>query len=186
VIKCPQSANPKELPLKIMSLGVTISTTIGVTENYQSHSHFENDSLFSMISQFKRKYYVHNHCEFNACMVSLLFPFKGWSFLDQNLHGCEYVGDATFIGGKFVIMGYKFFFQPRHGIIFLLKTRKIWHFTNGINGHALQYACVFYVSKKTYAWYLRCQNELEVYQANVEAKKKEGNNIKRKKHRIDQ
>jgi hypothetical protein len=77
VIKYPQSANPKELPLKIMSLGVTISTTIGVTENYQSHSHCENDSLFSMISLFKRKYYVHNHYEFNACMVSLLFPFKG-------------------------------------------------------------------------------------------------------------
>ncbi len=72
------------------------------------------------------------------------------------------------------ILEYKLFFQPRHGIIFLLKTKKIWHFTNGINGHALLYACVFYVSKKTYAWDLRCQNGLEVYQANVEAKKREG------------
>jgi uncharacterized membrane protein len=53
------------------------------------------------------------------------------------------VGDATFIGGIFFILGYKLFFQPCHGIIFLLKTQK-----NGINGHALQYACVFLCLKE--------------------------------------
>jgi hypothetical protein len=73
------------------------------------------------------------------------------------------VGDATFTSGQFVMLGYNYFFQPCHGTIFLLKTQEIWHFTNGINGHVLQYACVFYVSKKTYSRYLRCQNELEVY-----------------------
>jgi hypothetical protein len=40
-----------------------------------------------------------------------------------------------------------------NGIIFLLKPQKIWHFITNINGHALQYACIFYISKKTYARY---------------------------------
>jgi hypothetical protein len=53
------------------------------------------------------------------------------------------VGDVAFIGGQFVMLGYKTLFQPRHGTIFLLKTQEIWHFTNGINGHVLHYACVF-------------------------------------------
>jgi hypothetical protein len=44
-----------------------------------------------------------------------------------------------------------------------------------------QYACVFYVSKRTYVGYLRCQKELEVYQVDVEAKNRKTNNIKRKK-----
>jgi hypothetical protein len=53
-----------------------------------------------------------------------------------------------------------------------LKTQKIWDFITDINGHALQHACIFYISKKTYASYLKFPNKLEVYQMNVEIKKK--------------
>jgi hypothetical protein len=53
MIKCPPNTNPKELPQKILSLGGTIFIAMGITEKYQSHSHYENNSLFSMISRFK-------------------------------------------------------------------------------------------------------------------------------------
>jgi hypothetical protein len=58
------------------------------------------------------------------------------------------IGDAAFTSGQFVMPRYKILFQPCHGTIFLLKTKEIWHFTNGINGHVLQYACVFLCFKE--------------------------------------
>jgi hypothetical protein len=64
---------------------------------------------------------------------------------------------------------------------FIVENAKNWHFITNINGHALQYACILYISKKTYARYLKCQNKLEVYQMNVETIKRETNNIKRGK-----
>jgi len=45
---------PKKLPWKITSLGGTIFTTMGAVENCESHSHYDNDSLFFVISWFRQ------------------------------------------------------------------------------------------------------------------------------------
>ncbi len=44
----------KKLPHKITSLEGTIFIAMGVMENWESHSHYDNDSLFFVISWFRQ------------------------------------------------------------------------------------------------------------------------------------
>jgi hypothetical protein len=40
------------------------------------------------------------------------------------------------------------FFSTLQWNYFIVGKAKKWHFITNINGHALQYACIFYISKK--------------------------------------
>jgi hypothetical protein len=116
----------KEFPRKTVNLGSTTFTTMGVIENYKSHSNVDGDSLFFVIWWFKWGMmfiplvkFMYAWCWYHCSNLNVKI------FVNKSYMGAHVLRNEKFVGGWFVMLGYKLYFQPRPGTIFLLKTPNI-------------------------------------------------------------